>query len=140
MDYCIVYYSRSDTLRSEADLVSLLNQSRLYNAETNITGILLFVQGSIIQAIEGEEAIVKALYEKIGKDTRHCNVVKVVSQPIKDRSFSNWSMGYKTISRQQLGIVKTLIELSDTDWLRTKPSDNVIINMLKLYFENSIYN
>lgn len=140
MQHCIIYFSHSTRFRQETDLLHLLEQSRQHNAAADITGILLFVQGSIVQVLEGEESVIEALFEKIDKDPRHTNVAKVVSQPIEKRHFTDWSMGYKTISRAQLDIIKSIIDLGDTDWLTTKPSSNILINMLKVYFENSIYN
>ena len=140
MKHCIIYYSSSEELLREADLLSLLEQSRRDNAEKNITGILLFVQGSILQVLEGEENVIEALYKKIEQDPRHTHVTKVFNRHIQQRSFQTWNMGYKTISRHQFEIIKTIIDLEDYEWLTAKPSDNMILNILKIFYEDSTYN
>ncbi|WP_020603064.1 BLUF domain-containing protein [Spirosoma spitsbergense] len=53
MQHCIVYSSFTALLQ-EADLVSLLEQSRFHIATAGITGILLFSRGSIVQVLEVE--------------------------------------------------------------------------------------
>jgi len=140
MEHCIIYHSSSKEFFQETDLLNLLEQSRRDNAERNITGILLFVQGSIVQVLEGEESVLEALYKKIEKDPRHTHVTKVLSRPVQQRFFQDWRMGYKKISRHQFEIIKTIIDLGEVEWLTTKPSDNIILNILKLFYMDSTYN
>ena len=45
-----------------------------------------------MQALEGDEAVVRDLYERIGKDARHERVVELESGPVDDRVFSRWAM------------------------------------------------
>lgn len=131
MEHCIVYFSSSVSLFREVDLIALLEQSRSYNAAMNITGILLINRGSIVQVLEGSQDVIEALYQRIEKDTRHTDVKKVVDCSVEKRSFSDWSMDHKFITTHHLELIKSLVELGELDWIKHKPSTNVIINMLK---------
>lgn len=101
MEYCIVYLSSSKGLLTEDELNTILEQSRKKNSDLGITGILLYYDGSIIQALEGPEETVKALYETIRQDQRHGYIMKLVSQGIEKRSFGDWSMAFKPLTAAQ---------------------------------------
>jgi len=64
MEHCIVYFSKSVKPFNENDLTAILQKSHQNNAERNITGVLLYVRGSIIQVLEGEKVTVEALYKR----------------------------------------------------------------------------
>ncbi|HEX8425858.1 BLUF domain-containing protein [Hymenobacter sp.] len=90
----IVYISRAVRPLSDQDLQLLLDQCRRDNARHNVTGVLFYSHGNIAQLIEGEAEMLEPLFEKIARDGRHSNVVKLVSKPISVRSFSDWSMAF----------------------------------------------
>lgn len=138
-EHCIVYFSSSISLFQEADLVSLLQQSRPYNATAGITGILLINQGSIVQVLEGNRNLIEALYKRIEADQRHTDLIKVVDGPIQERSFAGWSMGCKSIIDHQVELIKTIIDLGTADWLLTKPSTNSILQMLKSAYQSDFH-
>ena len=54
MEHCIVYFSSSVSQFQEEDLTTILQQSRQNNSESGVTGVMLYVRGSIIQVLEGE--------------------------------------------------------------------------------------
>lgn len=137
MEHCIIYFSASASLLREADLLTLLEQSRHDNAKAGITGILLFDRGSIVQVIEGEKEAIEALFGRIERDYRHTNVTKVFDGPISQRLFADWNMGYRTITTHQLDIVKSVLDLYKTEWLSVKPSNTVILQMLKVFYEGN---
>ena len=69
----LVYASAETTPFSDEDLMALLEQSRAANEARGVTGMLLYHEGSFIQALEGDPETVRALYEKITHDGRHHN-------------------------------------------------------------------
>lgn len=75
MDHCLVYFSFSVKPFSTEDISVIFEQSRRNNLEHNITGMLLYMAGSIIQILEGEQKVIENLFEKIKKDNRHKDVV-----------------------------------------------------------------
>jgi hypothetical protein len=93
----IVYMSRAVRPLSDQDLQELLDQCRRDNAAHHVTGVLFYSHGNIAQLIEGDEDVLEPLFEKISRDGRHSNVVKLVDKPITARSFSDWSMAFHPI-------------------------------------------
>lgn len=105
--HCIYTSSLSDGYdSSELDLI--LKKARHNNEELDISGMLLFDEGSFFQILEGEEPAVKALYEKISMDERHDHLVKIIFEEIEERNFYNWSMGVSHMTRQELSSIPGL--------------------------------
>ncbi|MEZ5652022.1 MAG: BLUF domain-containing protein [Burkholderiaceae bacterium] len=92
-----VYTSAVKAEMSLADVHTLLAVARKKNRELNVTGILLFENGSFFQVLEGTPEVVARLFEKIRRDERHQRVTKVISEPIDGRDFGNWTMGLANI-------------------------------------------
>ena len=98
MIYYLVYLSSATHLYSDAELSQILSASRLNNSSKDVTGILLYHEGSIIQVLEGDKEIVTNLYLKIKEDERHKNVTRMVDGMCAERNFPDWSMGFETVS------------------------------------------
>jgi hypothetical protein len=90
------------------ELDELLSKCRINNASLGITGILLFNEGSFFQVLEGEKKAVESLYEKISKDKRHNKATKIIMEPIKERSFEDWTMGYPELTSKELATIPGL--------------------------------
>jgi hypothetical protein len=99
--HCI-YSSAATHDFGHAELEVLLNKARNFNALNGLTGMLLYSEGSFFQVLEGDEAVVDALYEKIEADGRHEQVTKIVREPIHKRAFAAWTMGFSNVSREDL--------------------------------------
>ncbi len=85
----------------EADLLDILNTSRLNNKQANITGMLVYLRERFIQVLEGDYAAVNEIYKDIKEDTRHHKVTTVLEGNTEHRIFKDWSMGFKKIDDQQ---------------------------------------
>lgn len=92
----LVYQSRATAPMDETGLTQLLTQSRAFNAAHDLTGILLYSQGNIIQLLEGPETNVRAVFARIVRDARHTSIIKLADGPIGQRLFAQWSMGFRT--------------------------------------------
>ena len=57
---------------STEQLLELLKQC--LNPASGVTGMLLYGNGTFLQALEGDEKVVADLYGKIEKDSRHIDV------------------------------------------------------------------
>jgi len=90
----LIYISAANHQFTEEELDELLQAARVNNQSLNITGMLLFHEGSFIQALEGDQATVEQLYKKIGTDKRHVETKVLYRGEIPDRDFKNWSMGF----------------------------------------------
>lgn len=92
----LMYQSRATAPMGETELTQLLTQSRAFNAAHDITGILLYSQGNIIQLLEGPESNVRAVFARIVRDARHTNIIKLADGSIRQRLFAQWTMGFHT--------------------------------------------
>jgi blue light- and temperature-responsive anti-repressor len=98
----LIYCSTARHPFSQEEISVLLRDARQKNAKHNITGMLLYAEGSFFQVLEGEAEKVKMLFEKIEQDKRHQSLTMIVEEPIAERSFSDWTMGYAVINPEDI--------------------------------------
>ncbi len=79
---------------SDDELVELLAKSRASNAERDVSGLLLYHEGSFLQVLEGDRAVVEALFDRIGEDTRHTDKLLLFRREGVERCFDEWTMGF----------------------------------------------
>ena len=103
-----IYASASDIAFSDAELAELLKIARIRNAGLGVTGMLLYVEGSFFQVIEGRAEIVDGLFARIEMDNRHKKVTLIIREPIPARDFADWTMGYADVSRTELSTIPGL--------------------------------
>lgn len=96
----ITYVSSAIKLFTTAELHALLQKSREANLKHGITGMLLYNAGSFMQAIEGPRDSVYQLYRNIQRDGTHNMVTTLIDQPIEQRVFPEWSMGFNDLTGQ----------------------------------------
>ena len=91
---CLVYVCLANTEMSDQDLKNLLRIARQENKRFGVTGMLLYRDRFLFQALEGEEDKIDELFAKIRVDPRLRSVTEIYKKPIKERSFPDWSMGF----------------------------------------------
>lgn len=112
--HSLLYISSSSTLLSNEVIFDILNVSRVNNLLLGITGLLLYHQGSFLQVIEGEkEAVHELFFNKISFDIRHKDIIKLLDDDIRERNFSDWSMGFKQISNQDWSKLEGYIDIGN---------------------------
>ena len=97
MLYKLVYLSEESFKFTEPTLDEILQISRKNNFKYEITGLLIYSKGTILQFLEGEESHVKHLYKKIEADNRHKNLKVIISGDSVERYFPEWLMGFKLV-------------------------------------------
>ena len=97
----VIYTSHATELMSSSQLVKLLERARPKNIKLGVTGLLLYGHGSFMQTIEGEFEPVHRLFAEIEADPRHGGVIMICDEPIRQRSFSDWSMAFRDISNAE---------------------------------------
>ena len=107
--HCI-YVSAAVKDFSKEELQTLLAKARQKNATLQVTGMLLYYQQSFFQVLEGPEDVINALYQVINNDARHHRIIKLIQEPIEQRAFDAWTMGYANMSYQELKEVPGLNE------------------------------
>lgn len=90
----LIYRSRSriPSNSRRAALGDVFSTARSNNKRANITGALLITDHYFVQALEGDEAAVRALYDTIAGDRRHEEVTLLDAQAVDHRVFSRWAM------------------------------------------------
>ena len=106
----IVYLSVATKMMSQEELLGLLEQSRKNNLKLEITGMLLYGDGSFLQILEGGRENVKNLYAKILIDERHKECILIDKSPIDERAFSAWSMGFKYLQSKEIAAIEGFSE------------------------------
>ena len=91
--YSLAYTSRAaPDMASRATRMALHDFARARNAQSNLTGLLIYVEGQFVQVLEGPKASVSALFQNIVRDVRHEEVRLICECEIGARAFGNWSM------------------------------------------------
>lgn len=95
--YCLIYISSATTPLDKATIEEILEKARTRNKEDEVTGLLLYQGGNILQYLEGPKDAVESCYERISKDSRHRQITKLLTAEREARLFDEWSMGYKDL-------------------------------------------
>ena len=97
----LIYVSSSVKLMNDNELLDILKVSRENNSSKDITGLLLYKGGNFMQALEGPDEMVLALYEKIKLDARHKDVSIISSEQIQARQFPAWEMAFTNLDNPE---------------------------------------
>ncbi len=111
----LVYVSSANNDLDKQALYELLKQSRDRNKALGITGMLLYVNGNFVQVLEGEQESVEAVYHSILKDERNYGNIVLQKEPIIERVFPKWSMGFRDLSEEKLDKVNGFSEFVNRD-------------------------
>jgi hypothetical protein len=109
----LVYASSTTDQYRTSDLADILRQSRRNNYAAGITGLLLYSEGTFIQALEGDEAAVNKLVDRLHNDPRHTGFLELWRGPIEQRQFAEWAMGSKGVEEfdtQELADTSEILE------------------------------
>ena len=130
MIYYLIYLSSATILYTDDELNDILSVSRKNNEKREISGILLYHDGSILQVLEGDEEQVKEVYDIIAKDNRHNGLITMVSGYTTERNFPDWSMGFRKISKGEWSDLTGYIKLDTEIVLSRIKGDNSEINTI----------
>ena len=78
-------------------VADIAGKARTFNAEHDITGLLVFDGMRFCQHLEGGAKQVLALMERIVQDIRHTKVELLHHAALPERRFKNFSLGYATV-------------------------------------------
>ena len=99
----LAYTSRARLDLTDEELNDIHQSARHLNALDGITGLLLFDGSRFLQIIEGADAAIDNLVERLRMDRRHSAFEARDERHVEHRSFADWSMellrvsaGYKT--------------------------------------------
>lgn len=91
----ISYTSSAVHIPSRDEIENLLIKARARNQQESVTGVLLYCDGSFHQYIEGPSEGLDRVYAAILRDPLHHHIFEMLREPIEQREFAAWSMGYR---------------------------------------------
>ena len=98
--YHLIYASSAAKALTQRQLDDLLTKVRQNNIKLDITGMLIYTGGHFIQVLEGEEDMVKKLYNSIRKDTRHKDVIVIYEGELAERQFANRELDFRVLHNE----------------------------------------
>jgi hypothetical protein len=112
----ISYISKSSEPMSADQLLALLMQCRTNNVARGLTGMLLYGNGTFLQVLEGDDAVVDRLVDTIGADPRHVGMKQLFRKTIEERQYADWSMGFERVTDDSLKQIDGLRDFSEGDF------------------------
>ncbi|WP_322409892.1 BLUF domain-containing protein [Microbacterium invictum] len=94
----VVYVSRAKADVGDDTLRDILTESRENNAQSGVTGVLLYREGQFVQVLEGPRDTVESLVRTITDDPRHTDIRVVLDEPIDERQFGEWTMEFRPVA------------------------------------------
>ncbi|MDH6592891.1 hypothetical protein M2165_002780 [Variovorax sp. TBS-050B] len=76
-----------------ATVGAIVTQARIRNAQSQITGLLVFDGMRFCHHLEGPQASLEALMQRIAQDPRHMEVRVLYQGPLTARRYSGFGMG-----------------------------------------------
>lgn len=113
----LIYVSSAVKVFTQQQLSDLLETARAANHHHHITGLLLYKDGNFMQVIEGEEQAIDQLMSNLQNDQRHNGIIQILKEPVQQRNFADWSMGFKNISNEETEGFSDFLEPESRDKL-----------------------
>jgi protein subunit release factor A len=135
----LIYVCSASKEMAEDELLRLLAHARARNLKQNVTGMLLYAGGNFFQALEGEKSDVEEIYKAIESDERNKGHIVVEKEVINERTFSDWSMGFKHLTSQNKATIKGYTEFLDRQMKPEESTDkkNEVIALLYQFKKNA---
>lgn len=89
---CLTYKSMATASPNAADLRALVGRARARNRKLNVTGMLIYENGSFLQTLEGPPQKLNALWSSIKQDPRHDHIEVLSEHMVPARLFSDWDL------------------------------------------------
>lgn len=102
----LIYTSAAASTLDLPQLHKILELARKKNDARGVTGMLLYTSGTFFQVLEGEHETLKALFATIAADARHKRVTKIIDEPIAQRDFGDWTMGFAEADPYELASIE----------------------------------
>jgi hypothetical protein len=92
--YTLLYVSQLAT-GGAPEIAQICRESRANNARDRVTGVLVFDGAAFCQFVEGPEAAIASLLDRLERDPRHVGMhVLHLGRTPWARRFSSWRLGY----------------------------------------------
>jgi hypothetical protein len=109
-------------------LTDIVSRAIPRNRQARITGLLIAYRGWFVQALEGPQAPVEALFETIAADPRHHHALPLSQGVVEARLFESWSMGARVLSANDEAVLSALNPKTPFD--PTKAPERTLMHLL----------
>ncbi|WP_396595535.1 BLUF domain-containing protein [Brevundimonas sp. R86498] len=107
----LLYRSRSrDGASSALQMSDILAEARRANPRDGVTGVLTVVSGMFVQLVEGPEAALARLLERLLRDPRHSDLVILERRTAPVRMFGDWDMVSPRLAAGDLALLALLLD------------------------------
>jgi hypothetical protein len=130
----VLYRSRATVLLTPGQLNDLLEESRAWNKQHQITGLLCYcTSGHFVQVLEGSAQHVQALFARIRQDPRHCEVIALSDRATEMRWFSDWQMAFSELSSSDFFWLTSYLEARGHNLVEPQIPirDELLLHLLK---------
>ena len=103
MRYAISYVSSVSHTLSNDQIQEVLDYSRNWNIEHNITGILLYSEGNFFQVLEGDKDLLQSLFSRISMDERHRNLITLFRKEVSETKFNTYKSDFISLDSRFQG-------------------------------------
>ncbi len=117
----LTYFSTASAALGKDELLELLAGVRTKNQDLGLTGMLLYADGSFVQTLEGPEQVVEETFARITADRRHREVFVALREEVTQRSYPDWSMGFRELSKAESEAVPGFSDYLETKNLPREP-------------------
>ncbi len=90
----LVYASQAATALTPEMIETILATARTKNRLRDLTGLLMFDHRHFLQVLEGDRQVLSKLLVELMRDPRHQQVELLSVEPIAERLFGDWTMGF----------------------------------------------
>lgn len=90
----LFYVSRPQADLSSAQIKDIVLRAQRANRQLDVTGMLAHSGAHFAQVLEGTAEHLTLLVSKIRQDIRHTDIKVVLDEPIEQRDYAQWSMGF----------------------------------------------
>ena len=137
MNY-LIYMSTSSKLLDSNELGQMLVESRNTYNKKGITGMMLYSNGSILQALEGEPEELEQMFKSIQADDKQKGVIKLKAGEESRRTFSDWSMGFKASCNDVVSRISGFVDPLRFDFLNSYNNGHPAVNLLRSFAQYNL--
>ena len=106
----VAYVSSATGILGDNTLEGLLTSAWQRNKEHQVTGVLLFDEGTFFQYFEGPPVGVEEVYGHIKRSTLHTGIIELQRTGLARREFPRWLMGFTRMPGS------SILRLSNASW------------------------
>jgi len=150
-----IYVSRAQHLMSDEELTNILTQSREWNTDHGITGMLIYIEGvfantstrqlssqisgRFMQVLEGTKLEVEHIFSLIRTDHRHTDLRILQQSDVPARNFESWQMGFKSLTLDEYNADPGYFNLDDTFLVEDETQKmNTPLQFLRSFYQRGI--